>query len=109
MGVDGFECRKVSFDTVRHHRRGSAVRTAGARLAEEVTAINSNSVKYHKSEGKPRLAFFVCLLCGLAHKEQNKQKKHATQSSSVSSDKWELTDSNRRPSACKADALNQLS
>ena len=23
--------------------------------------------------------------------------------------KWELTDSNRRPSACKADALNQLS
>ena len=22
---------------------------------------------------------------------------------------WELTDSNRRPSACKADALNQLS
>ena len=23
--------------------------------------------------------------------------------------KWALTDSNRRPSACKADALNQLS
>ena len=23
--------------------------------------------------------------------------------------KWELTGSNRRPSACKADALNQLS
>ena len=23
--------------------------------------------------------------------------------------KWTLTDSNRRPSACKADALNQLS
>lgn len=38
VGVDGFECRIVSFDTVRHHRRGSAVRTAGARLAEEVTA-----------------------------------------------------------------------
>ena len=74
MGVDGFECRIVSFDTVRHHRRGSAVRTAGARLAEEVTAINSNSVKYDKSEGKLRLAFFVCLRCGLAHKEQNKQK-----------------------------------
>ena len=24
-------------------------------------------------------------------------------------EKWALTDSNRRPSACKADALNQLS
>ena len=28
---------------------------------------------------------------------------------SLSSMKWALTDSNRRPSACKADALNQLS
>ena len=28
---------------------------------------------------------------------------------SFSSSLWALTDSNRRPSACKADALNQLS
>ena len=28
---------------------------------------------------------------------------------SLSNLKWALTDSNRRPSACKADALNQLS
>jgi len=27
----------------------------------------------------------------------------------LSSTGWALTDSNRRPSACKADALNQLS
>ena len=27
----------------------------------------------------------------------------------MSLSKWALTDSNRRPSACKADALNQLS
>ena len=109
MGVDGFECRIVSFDTVRHHRRGSAVRIAGARLAEEVTAINLTPSSTTNQKASRGLRFFVCLLCGLAHKELNKQKKHATQSSSVSSDKWELTDSNRRPSACKADALNQLS
>ncbi len=38
---------------------------------------------------------------------QTKKKKnsHYDHSSSM----WALTDSNRRPSACKADALNQLS
>ena len=36
-----------------------------------------------------------------------KQKTHYPKIMSLS--KWALTDSNRRPSACKADALNQLS
>ena len=36
------------------------------------------------------------------HKIDDKEK-------TLSSTGWALTDSNRRPSACKADALNQLS
>ena len=35
-----------------------------------------------------------------------KQKKHPN---GCLIEVWALTDSNRRPSACKADALNQLS
>ena len=38
-----------------------------------------------------------------------KQKKDATSCKATSYYVWALTDSNRRPSACKADALNQLS
>ena len=87
----------------RSPHSGCAISRGGNR---PLTLTPSSTTNQKASQG---LRFFVCLLCGLAHKEQNKQKKHATQSSSVSSDKWELTDSNRRPSACKADALNQLS
>ena len=42
----------------------------------------------------------------------NKTKKTSQQSCKViisKAHRWALTDSNRRPSACKADALNQLS
>ena len=38
---------------------------------------------------------------------KNKKEIGIIQSLAISL--WELTDSNRRPSACKADALNQLS
>ena len=39
-----------------------------------------------------------------------KHKKRSSASSCETSfEVWALTDSNRRPSACKADALNQLS
>ena len=38
-----------------------------------------------------------------------KQKKRLDIIQSLAISLWELTDSNRRPSACKADALNQLS
>ena len=37
------------------------------------------------------------------------EKKKATMQRMIAFGKWALTDSNRRPSACKADALNQLS
>ena len=41
---------------------------------------------------------------------QHKTKKDVDYSTSFCKlGLWELTDSNRRPSACKADALNQLS
>ena len=36
-------------------------------------------------------------------------KKRASSSETLACFQWELTGSNRRPSACKADALNQLS
>ena len=42
-------------------------------------------------------------------KEASKQKETAKLSSCSLFSLWALTDSNRRPSACKADALNQLS
>jgi hypothetical protein len=38
--------------------------------------------------------------------EENKKRVQLIEPSFIS---WELTGSNRRPSACKADALNQLS
>ena len=38
-----------------------------------------------------------------------KQKKRLDIIQSLAIFLWELKDSNRRPSACKADALNQLS
>ena len=37
------------------------------------------------------------------------KKKKGSISETLSCIEWELTGSNRRPSACKADALNQLS
>ena len=37
------------------------------------------------------------------------QQKKTDKSFDLSVPLWALTDSNRRPSACKADALNQLS
>ena len=43
-----------------------------------------------------------------ASRETYKQKK-TDKSFDLSVPLWALTDSNRRPSACKADALNQLS
>ena len=49
---------------------------------------------------------FVCRLRTCTQRlHTNKKKRHLT----MSLLEWELTDSNRRPSACKADALNQLS
>ena len=41
--------------------------------------------------------------------EKYKQKKDLHFIVSLFKKMWALTDSNRRPSACKADALNQLS
>ena len=35
--------------------------------------------------------------------------KNLLKSPGITEASWELTDSNHRPSACKADALNQLS
>ncbi len=35
--------------------------------------------------------------------------KDSEENSTGKTPQWALTDSNRRPSACKADALNQLS
>ena len=43
----------------------------------------------------------MCVLWG--------QKKELQKCNSLIFLLWALTDSNRRPSACKADALNQLS
>ncbi len=40
---------------------------------------------------------------------QDQKNTHRNESISVLIIGWALTDSNRRPSACKADALNQLS
>ena len=49
---------------------------------------------------------FVCRLRTCTQRlHTNKKKRHLT----MSLLEWELTDSTRRPSACKADALNQLS
>ena len=36
-------------------------------------------------------------------------KKGSSFAETLTASEWELTGSNRRPSACKADALNQLS
>ena len=41
--------------------------------------------------------------------QEGKNKKGFQFNEALSYSKWELTGSNRRPSACKADALNQLS
>ena len=54
------------------------------------------------------LCFFVYDLGKLACSEVHIQK-NTSLLRDVSDVVWELTDSNRRPSACKADALNQLS
>ena len=42
-------------------------------------------------------------------KVQQKEHKKRVPPERMKLLKWTLTDSNRRPSACKADALNQLS
>ena len=43
-------------------------------------------------------------------KFQNKKiALHTIYKAKIRNNMWALTDSNRRPSACKADALNQLS
>ncbi len=41
--------------------------------------------------------------------ERDKNEKGPNRLEPLTDLKWELTGSNRRPSACKADALNQLS
>ena len=41
--------------------------------------------------------------------EMGRNKKGFQFAETLSCFEWELTGSNRRPSACKADALNQLS
>ena len=41
--------------------------------------------------------------------EKKNKKIPATPKGHRETPQWALTDSNRRPSACKADALNQLS
>ena len=53
----------------------------------------------------------LCAWCGKQVFTQHKVQKKATDfNPSLSLDnQWELRDSNPRPSACKADALNQLS
>ena len=45
----------------------------------------------------------------LKHMQLVKYKKGSQLHETLSGSVWELTGSNRRPSACKADALNQLS
>ena len=50
-----------------------------------------------------QLAISLCDTMAMANNK--KQKRGKLMFSSM----WALTDSNRRPSACKADALNQLS
>ena len=51
--------------------------------------------------------FYVDPLCCSEYTQARKMKKGRNQLATSLS--WALTDSNRRPSACKADALNQLS
>ena len=51
----------------------------------------------HYLSGEPKIMTRVCI------------KKKNRQHLGVVGFVWALTDSNRRPSACKADALNQLS
>ena len=107
----GFECRAVAFATARHHRRGSAVKHSlvrNSRGGNRPKKFEIRQLLNFRRQAK-LLAFLFVSVCGLARKECTQTKKHATQLSSVSSEVWELTDSNRRPSACKADALNQLS
>ena len=45
----------------------------------------------------------------LSYQHPAKRNKKTDKSFDLSVSMWALTDSNRRPSACKADALNQLS
>ena len=52
--------------------------------------------------------FLPWFFCVIATFSDIKQKKHRDNPMFLSW-WWALTDSNRRPSACKADALNQLS
>ena len=50
----------------------------------------------------------LCYCCKLYGTEESAQKKENPLKILLCLT-WALTDSNRRPSACKADALNQLS
>ncbi len=77
------------------------------------TNDNVSTVTYRNSEG-----LFLCIKFSKPIKEEWHNKKRAdTNKYHLALNKthnknflsWALTDSNRRPSACKADALNQLS
>ena len=45
----------------------------------------------------------------ITKKNRHKKSLQSQNQTTGNTPKWALTDSNRRPSACKADALNQLS
>ena len=52
---------------------------------------------------------YIYFLCRDKKKQTKRHKKTRYRMDNESCFWWALTDSNRRPSACKADALNQLS
>ena len=52
---------------------------------------------------------FITFFAKMIEKDTIRRDEYTKKEELLSSSVWAFTDSNRRPSACRADALNQLS
>ena len=90
---------------VQHHRGSAAVARGGAEIHDRGNRPIILTLSTLTQEPCEQGLFLLCNGESWLSDINTTKKRLKFQSLLV----WELTDSNRRPSACKADALNQLS
>ena len=96
MGVDGFSGRSA-LNRLSQNKK--------ATLPALVGVLANKKRRSEVPDESPNLSRHPVRGVVGGDADNGKKKSHPFEVASL----WELTDSNRRPSACKADALNQLS